>query len=87
SATGNAVRSSSEASGFARLYNRLPQEYTLALVQAGSEPSVTFIPLDGLNHAQVQLDLGDGSKPTYLIVMGRTRHTWQSAPYEFEIGR
>jgi hypothetical protein len=48
---------------------------------------VTFIPLDGLNPAQVQLDLGDGSKPTYLIVMGRTRHTWQSAPYEFEIGR
>jgi immune inhibitor A len=76
-----------EASGFARLYNRLPQEYTLALVQAGSEPNVTFIPLDGLNHAQVQLDLGNGNQPTYLVVMGTTRHTWQSAPYEFEIGR
>ena len=74
-----------EASGFVRLYNRLPQEYSVAFVKAGADPSVTFIPLDELNQAQVTLDMGDGGQPAYLVVIGMARHTWQPAPYEFQI--
>jgi len=74
-----------DASGFVRLYNRLPQTYSVAFVRTGREPSVTFIPLDDSNRAQVNLDLGNGSQPAYLIVIGTARHTWQPAPYEFQL--
>jgi immune inhibitor A len=74
-----------DASGFVRLYNRLPQAYSLAFVKQGQEPSVTFIPLDENNSAQVSLDMGDGEEPSYLIVIGMARHTWQPAYYEFQL--
>jgi immune inhibitor A len=74
-----------DASGFVRLYNRLPQEYSVAFVKAGADPSVMFIPLDEYNQAQVTLELGDGRQPAYLVVIGMARHTWQPAPYEFQI--
>ncbi len=72
-----------QAEGFVRLYNRLPQIYSLTLIRMGAEPEVTFIPLDELNQAELEVDLGQG--PAYLIVSGMTRYTWQPAPYEFEL--
>ncbi len=75
------------AAGFVRLYNRLPQTYNLIFVQSGADPVVTIIPLDDSNRAVVELDLGQGPDPAYLIVSGTARYSWQPAAYEFEISR
>lgn len=74
-----------QAEGFVRLYNHLPQTYNLTFVQTGADPVVKFIPLDEANHGEVELDLGSGQDPSYLIISGTTRYSWQPAPYEFEL--
>ena len=70
-----------ETDGFVRLYNRLPQTYQIMLVEGGLENRVRPILLDEDNRAEIRLDLGGVYDHAVLIVIGTTRHTWQSAPY------
>jgi len=70
--------------GFVRLYNRLPQTYRVAVVQEGRETTVSEVPLDAAQKGQIDLELGEHDRAT-LIVIGTTRHSWQPAPYTYEI--
>jgi immune inhibitor A len=74
-----------EPGGFVRLYNRLPQTYRLMLIEEGDETRVREIALDVEQHAEIQLSLGDVYDEAILVVIGTTRHTWQPAPYRFQV--
>jgi immune inhibitor A len=73
-----------EASGFARLENSLPQTYRLALITKGDTTTVTQIPLDSDQTAEIQLSLNSGEEAT-LVVTGTTRFTRLPAAYQVEI--
>jgi hypothetical protein len=74
-----------QAEGFVKLYNRLPQKYSVVLVEEGSETRVREIELDGSNAGTIELELGSAYNEATLIVSGMTRYTWQPAAYTFEI--
>jgi len=74
-----------EAKGFVRLYNRLPQTYRLLLVELGRETRLTEITLDDSSHAEVRFNLSGVYDEAVLVVIGTTRHTWQPAPYKFQV--
>ncbi len=74
-----------KAEGFVRLYNRLPQTFRVMLVEEGLETRVRQISLDADNHAEISIDLSGVYGEAVLIVMGTTRHTWQSAPYQITV--
>lgn len=73
--------------GFVRLYNRLPQTYSLILVDASPEARVRELVLDEFNHGEYTFSIAEGSAPTALIVTATTRHTWQPAAYTIELLR
>jgi hypothetical protein len=73
-----------EASGFARLENVLPQTYRLALITKGDTTTVTQIPLDSDQTAEIPLSLNSGEEAT-LVVTGTTRFTRLPAAYQIEI--
>lgn len=73
------------AEGFVRLYNRLPQTYQVILVEHGDEIRVRPVSLDAENSAEIEFQAGDGIDYITLIVSGTARHTWQPAPYRFEL--
>ena len=73
-----------EASGFARLENVLPQTYRLALITKGDAMTVTQIPLDSDQTAEIPLSLNSGEEAT-LVVTGTTRFTRLPAAYQIEI--
>jgi len=73
------------AEGFVRLYNRLPQTYQVILVEHGDEIRVRPVALDAENSAEIEFQAGDGIDYITLIVSGTARHTWQPAPYRFEL--
>jgi hypothetical protein len=74
-----------DGQGFVRLYNRVPQQYRVVLAVRREEWTIQEIPLDADRRADVPLGLGDEVSDVVLIVIGTTRHTWQAAPYLFEI--
>jgi hypothetical protein len=74
-----------EAEGFVKLYNRLPQKYSVVLVEQGRETRVRQIELDELNAGSIEFELGGDFDEAMLIVSGMTRYTWQPAAYTFEI--
>jgi len=74
-----------DTQGFVRLYNRVPQQYRVVLAERGEVWTIQEIPLDADRRADVALRLGDEVTDAVLIVIGVTRHTWQAAPYLYEI--
>ncbi len=74
-----------QAEGFVRLYNRLPQMYSVVLVEQGDETRVREIELDGSNRGSIQVELGSTFEQATLVVSGTTRYTWQPAAYTYEI--
>jgi immune inhibitor A len=73
-----------EPAGFVRIQNMLPQTYKVSLIQYGSPTSVTYIELDGRNHAVVPLSIKD-TKGAVLVVSGTTRLSRQKALYQITI--
>jgi hypothetical protein len=73
-----------EAAGFARVENVLPQTYRLTLITRGDTTTVTHIPLNSDQTAQVPLSLEAG-EDAILIVTGTTRFTRLPAAYQIEI--
>ena len=73
-----------EPQGFVRVENVLPQTYRLALITKGPTTTVTQIPLNADQTADVNLSLNDGEE-AILIVTGTTRYTRQMAAYQIEI--
>jgi len=73
-----------EAAGFARVENVLPQTYRLALIVKGDTTTVTQIPLDADQTAEIPLSLGSGDEAV-LVVTGTTRFTRLPAAYQIEI--
>jgi hypothetical protein len=71
------------AEGFARIQNVLPQRFGLALILT-SDSSVTMIPLNADQTAEIPLSLRSGDK-AYLVVSGLTRFTREEASYQIEI--
>ncbi len=71
------------AEGFVRVQNVLPQTFRLALIKS-SDSSVTMIPLNADQTAEIQLSLKSGEK-AYLVVTGTTRFTREVATYQIEI--
>jgi immune inhibitor A len=76
-----------DGQGFVRLYNRIPQQYRVLLAVRADDWQIQEIQLDDDRSADVPLVLGDEVRDATLIVIGTTRHTWQMAPYIFEISR
>jgi hypothetical protein len=73
------------AEGFVRLYNRLPQHYSVILVEEGQETRIRELELDDANIGTIAVDLGGVYNKATLVVSGTTRYTWQPAAYTFEI--
>lgn len=73
-----------EAAGFARVENVLPQTYRLTLITRGDTTTVTHIPLNPNQTAEVPLSLQSGEE-AILIVTGTTRFTRLPAGYQIEI--
>ncbi len=73
------------AEGFVRLHNRLPQKYSVVLVEQGRETRVRELKLDEDNAGSIEVELGGVYDEATLIVSGMTRHTWQPAAYTIEI--
>lgn len=71
------------AEGFVRVQNTLPQTFGLALILT-SDSSVTMIPVNPDQTAEIALSLTDGNE-AYLIVSGLTRFTRELASYQIEI--
>ncbi len=71
------------AEGFVRVQNVLPQTFGLALIKT-SGPSVTMIPLNEDQTAEVSISLKSGEK-AYLVVSGTTRFTRELGSYQIEI--
>ena len=70
--------------GFARVENVLPQTYRLALITKGDTTTVTQIPLDADQTAEIPLSLSSGDEAV-LVVTGTTRFTTRPASYQIEI--
>ena len=70
--------------GFARVENVLPQTYRLALIIRGDTTTVTQIPLNADQSAEIPLSLNSGEE-AILIVTGNTRFTRLPAAYQIEI--
>jgi len=73
-----------EAAGFARVENLLPQTYRLALITKGETTTVTPIPLNADQTAEIPLSLSTGDE-AILVVTGTTRFTRLPAAYQIEI--
>ena len=73
-----------EAAGFVRVENVLPQTYRLALITKGDTTTVTQIPLNADQTADIPLSLKSGEE-AMLIVTGTTRFTRLPAAYQIEI--
>lgn len=71
------------AEGFVRVQNTLPQTFGLALILT-SDSSVTMIPVNADQTAEIPLSLKNGEK-AYLVVSGLTRFTRELASYQIEI--
>jgi hypothetical protein len=74
-----------QAAGFARIYNRLPQTYRLALIERGDDLRVTEVPLSEDGRAVVDLPFGASVDEFTLVIVNTARHTWQAAPYTLTI--
>ncbi|HNN13948.1 MAG TPA: immune inhibitor A [Anaerolineales bacterium] len=72
-----------EAKGFVRVQNVLPQTFGLSLILT-SDSSVTMIPLNPDQTAEISISLQSGQK-AYLVVSGTTRFTRELASYQIEI--
>ncbi len=72
------------AAGFARVENVLPQTYRLSLIIKGDTTTVTHIPLNANQTAEIPLSLKSGEK-AILIVTGTARFTRIPAAYQIEI--
>ena len=72
-----------QAEGFVRVQNVLPQTFGLALIKTG-DSSVTMIPLNADQTAEIPLSLKSGEK-AYLVVSGTTRFTRELGAYQIEI--
>jgi len=73
-----------EGAGFVRVENVLPQTYRLALVLKGDSTTVTQIPLNADQTADIPLSLKSGEE-ALLVVTGTTRYTRLPAAYQIEI--
>jgi immune inhibitor A len=73
-----------EAAGFVRVENTLPQTYRLTLITKGDTTTVTHIPLNPDQTAEIPLSLSSGQEAV-LIVTGTTRFTRLPAAYQIEI--
>ena len=73
-----------EAAGFTRVENVLPQTYRLALITKGDTTTVTQIPLNEDQTAEIPLSLNSGDEAV-LVVTGTTRFTRLPAAYQIEI--
>jgi immune inhibitor A len=71
------------ADGFARVQNVLPQTFGLALILTG-DASVTMIPLDDNQMAEIPISLKAGER-AYLVITGTTRFTRIPAMYQILI--
>jgi hypothetical protein len=73
-----------EAAGFVRVENTLPQTYRLTLITKGDTTTVTQIPLNPDQTAEIPLSLNSGEEAV-LVVTGTTRFTRLPAAYQIEI--
>jgi immune inhibitor A len=73
-----------EAEGFVRVENTLPQTYRLTLITKGDTTTVTHIPLNPDQTAEIPLSLNSGEEAV-LVVTGTTRFTRLPAAYQIEI--
>lgn len=72
------------AEGFARVENVLPQMYRLSLIIKGDTTTVTHIPVNADQTAEIPLSLQSGEE-AILIVTGTTRYTRIPAAYQIEV--
>lgn len=73
-----------EAAGFVRVENTLPQTYRLTLITKGDTTTVTHIPVNPDQTAEIPLSLNSGEEAV-LVVTGTTRFTRLPAAYQIEI--
>ncbi len=69
--------------GFVRIENVLPQTFGLSLIRT-SDSSVTMVPLNADQTAEIPISLQAGEK-VYLVITGSTRFTRELGAYQIEI--
>jgi immune inhibitor A len=75
-----------ESDGFVRLHAPLRQRFILRLIEVGEETTVTDVPLDEENHAEVRLSgFGEGLDKAVLVVAGATEVTTETAGYSYSL--
>ena len=74
-----------QAAGFVRMVNRVPQTYRLMLIEKGRQTTVRPIELDADQRGDVELSLGGDVNEAILVVIGTSRHSWQTAPYRLTL--
>jgi immune inhibitor A len=72
------------AEGFVRVQNALPQTFRLSLIVQGDTTTVTSIPVNADQTAEMQISLEPGQEAV-LIVTGTTRFTRLGTTYQIEI--
>ena len=72
-----------QGDGFIRLYNRLPQTYRVMVVEYGDETTVQPLALDAEQHGETSIHIGGSVREVVMIVIGTTRHTWQTSEYRY----
>ena len=70
--------------GFARVTNKLPQDFQVSLITQGAETTITRLALTENNTVSVNLSLGPNTT-MILVVSGTTPYTNQIASYQIEL--
>jgi hypothetical protein len=74
-----------EAQGFARIQNVLPQTFRVLVIRRGAgTPSVQDIALDDRNFGGFEFSVPSGEE-LYVVVLGTTRYSNQTAEYQYQI--
>ncbi len=75
-----------EAEGFVRMDNILPQQLLVQVIEKGRETRVHRLHLTGGERGTIVLDrFGEGSNQAVLAISGLTRHTTETAQYNYSI--
>ena len=74
-----------EGEGFVRINNSLPQFFRVTMVTYSDEVIVQPIHLDEMNHAEIEINIGEEVESIVLVISGTTPFTRQRASYQLEV--
>ena len=73
------------ANGFARIQNKLPQNYLVTLVNKDQKTEVQSLEFDQNHSLKIHIPASNGIDENYLVIGGATRYTQMPANYDYRI--